>query len=475
VNPRTSFAFVVLAALLGLAVWWFELRGEGEPEQAKLLLRFEPEEVRWLELPLEGGGRARAARGEGEAGGWRLEQPLAFPADEGVIESALKNLSELEHKQEIPEPAVDASAFGFDEAAGPVRLQVGEVGALEIEVGSATPLGSETYVRRDGRLYTVEQWRTQNLRPTLLQLRDKRISRLETDQVDGLEILEDGHPFLSAERRGDGGGEGEWWLLEPQLERADEDQIRRTLSDLTLSRASAFVDEPQEPATYGLDAPRYEVRLRAGDRREVIALGRGSEHAYASVEGRDVVYEIPERVLDALPREPFAFRDKQVLKVDDSQVERIALDFPRDGKRYAFARGEGRFASEDPTVEVDSDKLEDLLFTLSELSAARIIDQTQDPVALGLEPPRVRVSFEDAQAKSLGWLELGDPTPDEGLPARSSRGDRIWRVSNDLGREVPLGEEAFRNNFAKREPEEAEPTPPPPAEAVPSEPGPASD
>jgi hypothetical protein len=458
-NPRTSIALVALAALIGIAVYWFEIRGQGLPDASRLLLRFEPAQVRALELPLEGGGRARLVRAEGERAGWALEQPIAFAADAGVVDGALENLAKLERKGEIDPGPADLEAFGFAADGGAVRVEPRDGGALELEVGGPAPLGSESYVRRDGRIYTVEQWRAQSLRPTLVQLRDKRISRFETEEIDRLEILEDGHARVALERRAGEGDSAGWWLVAPQAERADADQVRRTLSDLVLARATDFVDEVKRPSEYGLEPPRLEVRLRGGERSEAIALGRGKDKAYARLDGRPPLFEIPERVLDSIPRELFAYRDKKVLAVDDAKVDRIVLSFPREGTRYAFRKREGRFQPEDPAIEVGSEKLDDVLFTVSDLDASAIVDQSPDLAALGLAPPRVRVGLEGANSEELGWIELGEPTADEGLPARSSRGERVWRVSNELGRELPLGEEAFWNSFAKRKAAEPAPAP----------------
>ena len=73
--------------------------------------------------------------------------------------------------------------------------------------------------------------------------------------------------------------------------------------------------------------------------------------------------------------------------------------------------------------------------------------------SVGLEPPRVRVTVRDEAGGELGWLELGDPQPRQGMAARSSAGEQLWRGRNDVGEDVPLGLEAFRNNWIKREPE----------------------
>ena len=56
------------------------------------------------------------------------------------------------------------------------------------------------------------------------------------------------------------------------------------------------------------------------------------------------------------------------------------------------------------------------------------------------EPPVVRVTAFGAEKKQLGWLALGESSPGKGIAARSSSGDRVWRVVADYlgGRRHPL-------------------------------------
>jgi hypothetical protein len=105
---------------------------------------------------------------------------------------------------------------------------------------------------------------------------------------------------------------------------------------------------------------------------------------------------------------------------------------------------------------VKSLSVEDVLYAIEDLEAMGIVEPAAAAAGLGLDPPRVRVRALDASGAELGWLELGDPAPEEGMPARSSENDRIWRVFNDLGADIPLSLEAFQRNFLEAEPEPAE-------------------
>jgi len=283
--------------------------------------------------------------------------------------------------------------------------------------------------------------------------------------VTALRLREEGIQVVFVEREApqaeEGENEGEqteagWRVVEPVEDRGDASRIRRLLQDLSLARAAAFIDEPGDPASYGLDAPALEVELMAGEVGETVALGRADGKFWARRNGAGPVFEIQERTLDNVPRTIFAFRDKTVLEIDAEAVHQLELHFPRDGASYSFVRSDEGWRAADEGVEVDSFHPEDLLFTLASLEATGIEDGEADRAVLGLEPPLVRAVALDEAGGELGWLELGDPEPGRGMPAISSAGPRLWRVINDLGETVPLGDDVFSRVWLIQEPE-AEP------------------
>ncbi|MGH7338999.1 MAG: DUF4340 domain-containing protein, partial [Candidatus Rokuibacteriota bacterium] len=118
-------------------------------------------------------------------------------------------------------------------------------------------------------------------------------------------------------------------------------------------------------------------------------------------------------------------------------------------------------------VKVDSLKLEDVLYALRDLQATALVDGAPDLAKLGLEPPRVRVELSDEDGKSLGWVELGDQT-DDGVAARSSAGNRVWRVNREIGQDVPLSLDSWNARFAKDAADAAAAESPPPATEPPA-------
>jgi hypothetical protein len=210
-----------------------------------------------------------------------------------------------------------------------------------------------------------------------------------------------------------------------------------------------------------------EIEVARGEALESIALGQAGDKAYARIPGVASVLEIPDRIVDGVPREVFEYRYKRVLTLDDEKLASVELVFPREEVTHRFVREAQTWKPQAEDLDVDSLEVADLVFAIESLDATRLEEGEPDLARLGLAPPRVRVVARDASGAELGWLELGDPDPERGLAARSSAGPETWRVENNLAEDVPLGVDAFRNKFT---PEPGEPAPAAESEAPPSPP-----
>lgn len=453
-NLRATAVLLLIAFGLGLWVWFGETGGGAGDPAARKLVPVEIEEVTALELPLKDGGRVRLVRA-GE-GAWVIEFPVAHPAAEEQVADLLRRLTGLETRARLDDVGEDRTPFGLDEASAAVRVEAGDR-AHVLRLGRETPFGGDQYVSIEGdeAVYTVASWKLSQLQRDLLALRDARMFELAADDVDRLRIEIAGKPLAAAQRM-----DGEWVLTEPFAEPGDQDTITRLLEDLDLARAVGFVDAPGPLSDYGLEAPQVVLELGAGEERgERIEMGGNADTRYLRVGGTGQIYEIAARIADGVPRSVFALRDKQVLKVEEGRIDRVKLVFPRDDLRFSFMRGEAGWTTEADDessgapldAPLDEVRLEDLVYTLSDLAAVEIPPADARPGPLGLEPARVRVELGDADGNELGWIELGDPEPGTGIGARSSQKERLWIVDETLGAEVPLGIEAFRNRWLRSE------------------------
>ncbi|MEE8557389.1 MAG: DUF4340 domain-containing protein [Myxococcota bacterium] len=469
---RTTAVLALVAGLLGAYVYFVDARSAKESAETAVPLEIEADDVRALELSLEKGAvTARLERDAEDPDLWRLSAPIRYRADSGTVSGILSTLAGLEAELVTDEPPEDLGPFGLVEGALTVRIFVGEEAPRVLRLGNETPVGSARYlqVEGDARLFTVAEWRASSFETDLFRLRDKRVTERSAEGVTGFQVVAGGALVVKA-RIGTappGGDEdAPWEVVEPVVDAGDGERIGRLIEDLSLLRARAFIDDPGEAGEYGLEPAELTIELARGEVIERFELGRKSGRTYVRTSQRPVVFEVPERVLTDVPRDLFAYRDKQVLSFDEDAAARVELEFPRDEETYALVKREGSWQVEEIDGELDSFRVDDLLYALHELEAIALEAQSADLGEIGLASPRVRVRVLDGAGAMLGQLELGNPTVERGTAARSTRRtDRLWRVDNAVGQDVPLSPEAFRNNFF----EEAEPPDPEPAEAEPAE------
>jgi hypothetical protein len=480
---RSTLALLVVAAGLGAYVYFVEIVGKREQAEQevaeKKILRIESDAVSRIDVPLDPEGRAVLVRAEAEeegGEGWRLESPLAFPADPLTVSELLRSLGALESQSALDERPEDLAPFGLAEAPPELKVWTGEAEPHVLYLGGKAPLGNQRYVALDGddRLFVVEASAVDALRPDLKSLRDKRITRVRPEDVQRISVSEHGTLLVEASRAeaaaaGEEGAaepEARWDLEKPVAQPADAERIRRVIQNLAFARASDFVDEPADLAPYGLDAPELEVVLEQDDARDVIQIGSADSKAYVRVNHAPLVFEVQERLLADVPRSLFDYRFKQVLSFSEVDANRLEVHFPRDDVGYRFTRRDLEWTPEDPDIEVRSIKIEDIVYAIHDLEATSIDEQSSDPAALGLDPPSVRVTARNDAGEDLGWLELGEPTSDRGLPVRASGSDHVWRVSNDLLLNVPLSLEGFRNQWLEQPAAEPAGTPTPTGEGT---------
>ena len=459
----------VVALALGGYVWWFEIRGgekKAESEAAaRVIFTLEPASATALELDTKNGPTALLARTDASAGppGWSLTAPVAYPADGDAVERALGVLKKLSSTATIDAHPADLAPFGLAESRKRVAVKAGEGEPRTLYLGGNTPVGGGRYVELGNdpnRLFVVSAGSLDGLTPTLVELRDKRLLRVAPSAVDELTVSASGVLIVHAKKI-----DSVWMLVEPENAPADAEKIRRVLDDLALARASAFEDEPKPRAKYGLASPEIEVTVRAGEIEEQLSLAKADGRSWLERSGDPVILELNERVISNVPRRVFDYRAKRVLTLDVEQVRALEIAFPRDNQTHRLKREGEAWKSDEATLELQPQKVEDLLYALAAVNATGLEEVSLDRAQVGLEPALAVIRAYDEKGALLGELAFGDPHPDRGLPALSSQSPLVWRVTNDIGREVPLSPEAFTNLLLK-----SAPAPAPAPSADPEEP-----
>jgi hypothetical protein len=456
VRPRNTALLLLLALLLGGFIYLYETgdetRSETPTESPGLIFSWlSADDIEFVQMATEDGQVAELER---VGDGWRLLEPVHFPADDVTMEGIASQLAQLEIAGRVEGGGL-AADFGLADEARILRFRTGS-GEGGLRIGRSTPLGSNTYVAWEGsdEVVYVATWRVNALRKTLTELRNRQVLEFDSSAVERISVSWPG-TRVELEQR-DGG----WWMTLPVSEPADAGTVETMLSDLSFLRADDFIDTvAPTPADLGLEIPELHVVLHGPDWNRGMMLGR-------VIEGRRVVrgtggalFSVAPERLDDYPRELIAWRAKDLARFVVADARSFELAFAATGSvdpgesggetrvvRGTLRGGEWTIGPE----PMDPGKARRMLRVLSRLEATEIVAEEMgegERAALGLAPPRLAVRVVGEGDRPLAELGFGVRVPGRGPLAMRLDGPHVYRIAEEDGGTLPADWADFQTSF----------------------------
>jgi hypothetical protein len=240
---------------------------------------------------------------------------------------------------------------------------------------------------------------------------------------------------------------------------ASEETVRDILSSLNKLRAVEVVAEKADAKAlpgYGLKAPPYRVVVTVtkggkGDKGTPTTYDFGKEAGgkgvYAKVSGKDTIYLVDNSIIGTLRKD---LQDPTVFRFDADKVQTLTLKGWRKstgikgGSRLVMVRKDGKWTAREPAdFELDPEKVNEFLRSISTLKAERFLPQTtatRKKAALNLEQDALDIEITLANKKDKKdqpQLRVGGPDGDRQYYAtsRQVKGD-IFTVPRDLFEKV---------------------------------------
>lgn len=456
----------IAVAMLGAFVWFWEVEGAdqratAEQNAKEVFPELKAEDVTALVLQTTDD---QAVRLERDAEGWRLREPIDFPADSMAVDALASAVADLVTESVFDNPE-SLESYGLE--GEPVVRATADAREVALTLGDSIPAGGYTYVAAEGdlrdkaaegdpRVFTVATYRLRAIRKSLDQLRDSRVLDFDRNAVREIEVSWVGGSVALVK------GEEAWRLRKPLDAAADEGAIAGLLSDLSFLRAEAYVDEPGESRLAGFEAPAgptYRVVLR-GEEDVVLAelaVAGPDEGFRRVVKGRGgYVYGVSQSRLDDLPRTVIAYRFRELSRFATNDVGRFELEFhegDEELKVTASQTEEGGWTSEPELLAPG--KASRLLSELSRLEATGIAAESMgenELAGLGLAPPNatLRVYPEEGE-EPLAELMLGRLEAGRGIAAQRAGDPIVYWLSESLAEYLPVNLEAWRSRFVAKE------------------------
>lgn len=440
---------------------WVPPRGEALRDRQ--VLPGSAERVTRLELHRAGRGFVRLAR---EGGGWRMQQPLVDRADAGMVTTLLDELFAMHaatfewdrpsgtnaslHGEASHLTRLESYGLAEDEASARIVVRLdGELLAYELIVGKVADAARGTlYARRRDldAVITIPAAELGLLAIAPDALRERNVFAWAPEEIRQVAIRR-GDRKLELTQNPAGG----WAITQPVQWNADPQAVSDLVLALTKWRALAFVEgvETQE-AAIALSRPYCALRLTgvrsagAGGAEMAPAVDEGAllvgvatgamPAVYVRFETNSAIRRLSISALAAFgpdPLDPLAYRDRTVLAVPPSDVQRIGLE--RHGEEQTVMRSPGGNwqPATSTNAVVAQDVVSDVLYFVSSLRAMR---------AEGQNPPDLRVYglAPGSCVLTLGLmggtgiqksLVLGGTAPDGGVYAMVKGQDVVFTLS----------------------------------------------
>ena len=251
---------------------------------------------------------------------------------------------------------------------------------------------------------------------------------VESDKINEIRLTVKGQSTLLKKE------EGGWKMIEPLTADADPPEVLGMAQAISsIESVREVVDNPSDLAQFGLaDAP-IQVEFKAeGGVTGSFKLGNKNpqqSEVYAIKGGDHTVVLVSSFQESSFNKEPFALRDKRILKFDREKADSLAL--VRGGNSTLMTRTGSEWKVVKPVeARTDYSAIEGFLTRLGSANMSRLVEENpKDLSKYGLDKPVMTVTIGAESAKTV--LEIGKTENDQTYAKDASR-PMVFTVDSTL-------------------------------------------
>jgi hypothetical protein len=362
----------------------------------------------------------RAERGRN--GRFRLVEPLFAPANGPKVESLLAAVSSLRvtdgAKGFAADDVKDLRQFGLMPPAATIEITTahGMDQPLVLHIGKPVPGKLDRVYARQGDqddVVILSALALAELPQTAVALRSQKVADFEPIAVNEIRIKAAGQVFLLKK------DSNEWLQKEPHEQKADAATIGALLRKIDSMETSEFLD-PAKVRDPQLSPPLVTIQIRearpgrsaeTGATDELVLdlhIGRldgARKVVYAQLAQDSAILTLADNILDMLPKNAMAFRDRSIAGAGAAGVQKLLIT--RAGRTDELVPDQGgqpnRWRMRRPVdAAADTRSIAQVLAVLANLRAEDFVaDSQKDAVKFGLNQPLLEVAWETDRTHRL--------------------------------------------------------------------------
>jgi len=360
------------------------------------------------------------------------------------MKELLDRVAKIEVRRRI-EKAEKLKDYGLARPAASVKVVLANSESHELRLGDKTPDGSAVYAMQKGRakVFLADMALLDDAIGGAAALRDRSALPFNRRKVGRIVLRRPG-ASVTLEKRGK-----QWEVVAPVAAASDQAAVDDLLASLAGVEASRFAAESaQDLSRYGLSIPRLVVEvLSAGGkqwRRLAVGAEAGEGEYYARNSVEPAIMVVPKSAFDGINKSAADLRSKQIAAIAVEQVRQVAI--ARGNQRFELRReDEKRWMLTSPRrMAADAQRLEELLWELSDMRAEGFIDRPRPLAAYGLDPPQAAVTIYLQRRKQPARIWFGAPAASNRIYVKAGA-PTIYEASASILTRLPARDNDLRN------------------------------
>ncbi|HVB86763.1 MAG TPA: DUF4340 domain-containing protein [Candidatus Dormibacteraeota bacterium] len=431
---KKSTMIVLLCALIGAGgAYYWQYRHSKQPaapkDTSKPAFSVTPSSIVSFTISHPADSKQSPIVFDKQKGAWHIVQPVDTLADQPTAQGFIDQLAESRATGTEPVTPDNRKDYGLNPPRASVEFQLRDGQKHTLLLGNKDFSGTDVYsiVDDQPRISLLPLLLLTTADKPLNQFRDMNVLSIESENVKSF-TLKNSSGELALNR--DSKDSNEWDFTRPEKVSADPDVVDAVLNAVSDARISAILSEkPADLARYGLAHPAITFTATKTDGGEdTLALGKkNGDDYYARDLSRSMIFTVKPDLVAKLSDTFTQMRDKSVVHVDESSLDRIQLqnangtiDVSRQGKNGTWkidapAADKGKSAS--------SWKILD---PFTSLHADEVIDHPSAALLAKMKNPAVTAIFTENDGKQI-TARLSKPDGDIAY-AQSSASPELFKI-----------------------------------------------
>ncbi len=430
---KSTLIVLICAIIVAGGVYYFQWHKSKEPaapaDNSKPAFSVTPDQIASFSIAHPAQKDEPPIEFQKQKDGWQIVQPVDTLADQPTAEGFVDQLAESRPTGTESLAPDRRKVFGLDPPAASIEFSTKAGQKHTLLLGDKDFSGDDVYAIADNQpkvsLMPLSLLTTAT--KSLKDLRDMNVLHFDSEDVSSFTLKNtSGDVAITRDPK----DSTQWDFVKPEEASADPDVVDGMLSAISGARISEIVSEKSDDLSrYGLANPsvRFTAVKNGGGETTLILGKKAGDDYYARDLSRPMVFEVKSDLYSKLADNFTQMRDKTVVHVDESSLDRIQLQ-NGNGTIEISRQGTGdEWKIDSPAADKGKSASSwKILNPFTSLKADEIIDHPSGTQLAAMKKPAVTAILTKSDGQRI-TIQISKPSGDVAY-AQSSQSPELFKI-----------------------------------------------